>query len=78
MEFIFFIDFLIVEKLVNKPPGHLSVMYGIFNDFADSATIDFACFLVATNNIFFPDFAICLSDLQASSSFDIVLLRSMM
>ena len=69
-------DFLIVEKLVNNPPGHLSVMYGISNFFAASATIDFACFFVATNNIFLPDLAICFIAAAASSSIATVLFKS--
>ena len=46
--FIFLTAFLIVTKLVSIPPGHLSVMYGIFTESAFSATISLACFFVAT------------------------------
>ena len=73
---IFLIDLRIVAKLVNKPPGHLSVIKGIFKAAAVSATIPLACFFVATNKIFFPDFAICFIAAVASSSIATVLLRS--
>ena len=70
---IFLTAFLIVTKFVSIPPGHLSVMYGIFTFEADSATISLACFFVATNNIFLPDAAIFFNASEASSIFATVL-----
>ena len=69
-------DFLIVEKLVKSPPGHLSVIYGISSFLAASATIVLACFFVATKSIFLPDFAICFIAAAASSSIATVLFKS--
>ena len=51
---------------------------GKFTLVAFSAMISLACFLVETNNIFFPDFAICFRASAASSIFATVLCRSMM
>ena len=70
---IFFIALRIVTKFVSIPPGHLSVMYGMFAFAALSATISFACFLVATKRIFLPDAAIFLRASPDSSIFAAVL-----
>ena len=51
---------------------------GMLTTFTFSATISFACFFVATNNIFLPDFAICFNAFAASSIFTTVLFKSMM
>ena len=67
-----------VIKLVNIPPGHLSVMKGMFTAFAFSATISFACFFVATNKILRPEFAIFCNASEVSSIFATVLYKSMM
>ena len=76
IEDIFFTVLRVVLKLVSIPPGHLSVMKGIFTSVSLDEMISLACFLVATNRIFLPDFAICFIALDASSSFTNVLLRS--
>ena len=55
---IFLTALRIVTKFVSIPPGHLSVMYGMFTFFTFSATISFACFFVATKRIFLPETAI--------------------
>ena len=75
---IFFTAFLIVTKFVSIPPGHLSVMYGIFTSDADFEIISLACFLVATNKIFLPDDAIFSSAEHASSNLLIVLYKLIM
>ena len=75
MAFIFFTAFLIVTKFVSIPPGHLSVMYGIFTESAFLATMSFACFFVATNKIFLPDNTIFLIAFTDSSSFAAVLYK---
>ena len=67
-----------VGKLVNIPPAQRSLTYGMLTEAALSATISLACFLVATNRIFFPDFAIAFNASAASSILATVLLRSMM
>ena len=64
---IFLTAFLIVTKFVNIPPGHLSVIYGMFTFEAASATISLACFFVATNKIFLPEAAIFFRASAASS-----------
>ena len=61
MDPIFFTAFRIVTKLVNIPPGHLSVIYGILIFLEYFATISLACFFVATKRIFLPDNAIFFS-----------------
>ena len=76
IEFIFLIAFLTVGKLVNIPPDHRSVIYGIPTVFTFSETISLACFFVATKRIFLPDFAICFNASAASSNFTIVLCKS--
>ena len=73
IEAIFLTALRIVTKLVNIPPGHLSVMYGMFTFPAFSDTMSFACFFVATNNILRPDAAILAKASEASSSFAAVL-----
>jgi len=50
----------------------------MFAVFAFSATMSFACFLVATNNIFLPDAAIFFKASFASSIFAAVLYRLIM
>ena len=77
-EFIFLTAFLIVTKLVSIPPGQRSVTNGILVLLTLSATMSFACFFVATNNTFLPDFAICFKAAEASSTFAAVLCKSMM
>ncbi len=64
---IFLTAFLIVTKFVSIPPGHLSVIYGMFTLEAASATISLACFFVATNKIFLPEAAIFFKASAASS-----------
>ena len=67
-----------VAKLVNIPPDQRSVTYGMPMAATRSATMDLACFLVATKRIFFPLLAICFIADAASSSLTPVLCRSMM
>ena len=74
---IFLMALRIVAKLVNIPPGHLSVTYGMLMFLTVLATTSLACFFVATNMIFLPDLAICFKASQASSNLATVLLRSM-
>ena len=75
---IFFTLLRTVLKFVSIPPNQRSVTKGMFTRFALSCTISFACFLVATNMIFFPLRAIALRADAASCKPSTVLLRSMM
>ena len=75
---IFLTALRMVTKLVNIPPGQRSVMYGMFALLALSATMSFACFLVATKRILRPLAAIFLSASLASSIFAAVLYRLIM
>ncbi len=75
---IFLMALRTVGKLVSIPPDQRSVTYGIPVAFTLSDTISFACFFVATNRIFLPDFAMLCRASAASSTFATVLWRSMM
>ena len=65
-----------VEEAYLKSFRQFKRIHGSCEDYRASATIDFACFLVATNRIFLPDFAICFKILAASSTIATVLFKS--